>query len=641
MEVYRNAGRWWAFEGDEMANKAWSIADKLRSDQKYRSRRAAICLTAYEGAAYETFNWANYSSNDDLPAYELNLTRAACDTIHAEIAGRQKPTAKFQTVNGDWKEKRRAKKLERFVNNVFKVKHGDFLTGWEMGEAVFHDATIFPDGGVIKVYCDDSGHICLERHFAHELFVDPGEAKYGSPQNLFHVYTMDLDMALWCFAEDPELDLSSQEKQKRVMAIRGSAGKIDATESMSGDPSERMDLVEIVEAWRLPFSEDEPGKHVFTCQAGIVLYEEEWTRDRFPFASVQWERDRMGTYGKSLAWQGKAMHDEIVEYSKKMAERFALCGAKRTFYTAGSIDVEQLESNEAETFIEVDKGADLPRETVPQPIAEAEAMWLETIQHRYFQLLGVSEAKAGARKEAGVTAGVALRTVNDMQSVRFLPKAKRYENLYVDMAQLIIQCAREAEAAGIDVKTGKEEIAWSEVSLPEEAYQIEVAASSALPNDPAGRLQMTQELYSAGVIGVDTYKQMLGFPDIEKQMNFITAQRDYLERIFDTFLDVEPGEIDATTYEAPDPMLINKQDAILQASQAYFEALYNDAPQENLDLIRQWIEDLTTLMAEAQADLAQVAPAAPAARMGMGGPEAPADPMAAQMPAPGPQMPPQ
>jgi len=259
-------------------------------------------------------------------------------------------------------------------------------------------------------------------------------------------------------------------------------------------------------------------------------------------------------------------------------------------------------------------------------------MWLETIQHRYFQLLGISEAKAGARKESCVTAGVVFRTVNDMQSVRFLPKAKRYENLYVELAQLIIQCAREAYDTGIDVKTGNDEIAWSEVSLPEEVYQIEVAASSALPNDPAGRLEMTQELYINGIIGVETYKQMLGFPDIEKQMNFITAQRDYLERVFDSFLDVEPDEIDQTTYEAPDPMLINKPDAILQASQAYFDALYNDAPQENLDLIRQWIEDLTAMMAEAQAEAAQAqAMAAAPPGAAPGGALAPADPMATPM----------
>ena len=249
MEVYRNAGRWWAFEGDEMAHKAWAIGDQLRSDQRYRQTRAAICLAAYEGVTQTVLYGSNYSSTDELPEYELNLTRAACDTIHAEIAGRQKPTAKFQTVNGDWKTKRRAKRLERFVNNVFKLKHGDFLTGWEMGECVFHDCTIFPDGGAIKVFCDDEGKVHLERHFTHELYVDPAEAKYGQPQNMFHVYTMDVDSALWCFVEDPTLDISPEEKKKRSSAIHGSAGKVDLSSLNNADSESRTDILEIIEAY--------------------------------------------------------------------------------------------------------------------------------------------------------------------------------------------------------------------------------------------------------------------------------------------------------------------------------------------------------------------------------------------------------
>lgn len=594
--------RWWAKEGDDLARTLWELATSLETDQGYYRRRAVEMLSMYNGSKSPgdgtTYNGlGSHTLQARLQELDYNLSRAACDTVHAEIAGRQKPAPKFQTSDADWKTKRRAKKMEKYVRAILQQRQGRYLNAWELMENGFLDACIW-GMGAIKVFAAN-GRINLERHFSHELFVDPMESVYGEPQNLFHVYLMERDKAIFTFALDPELDISDERRREIIDAIEKSE---DVEPEQYGQNPRVARMIKVVEAWRLkhPGSEGKPGKHAFAIN-NKLLYEEDWDRSEFPFVFIRWEPDRIGWQAKGLIEQGETIHKEVNENAIKLQERFRLCGAKRTYIEAGSCDVEDLQANDAEVIVQLKKGAQMPNETVPKPIAEAEAMWLNSNVDRYFELTGVSQMRSAARKEPGVTAGVAIRTLNDMQTARFALKAKAYENAYVDLTNQIIYCAREAAEDGDEmVVRWNEEIQWADVELPEDTFDITIAPTSSLPNDPAGRMQMTQELYSAGIIQQETFKQLLGWPDLEKEMNHQTAQTRWLEKVIDRILD------DAENYEPPDAHIMDKGRALLQVSQAYFDALYDDAPEDSLAMLRDYMMELDQMIMKAQQAAAEI-----------------------------------
>jgi hypothetical protein len=587
--TYQGQERWWQKKGDDLGRTVWAIAGSLESDQGFRRNRDRESLALYEGRKLRGMHAGAYTLEAQYQEYDLNVTRAACDTLHSEIAGRQKPTANFQTSDADWKTKRRAKKLGRFNEAILHQTQGPYLNAWELMEDVFLDAAIW-GVGVAKVFAQ-SGKIKIERHFNHELFVDPVEARYGDPKNLFHIYTMERDQAIHAFALDPALKLSKQKRQEIQDAIE-TAEEVDP--EVYGSNPRVAKAVKIVEAWRLRHEDGTPGLHIF-CISNKTLYEEPWERDSFPFVRLLWEKDRMGWHGKGLVEQGEAIHRELNQNAVRLQERFRLCGSKRTYIQEGSVDLEDMQANEAEVLIEYKQGSEPPKENVPKPIADAEFTWYSDAFNKYFEITGVSQMRASARKEPGVTAGVAIRTLNDMQTARFALKAKAYENAYVQLAQQIIQCVREVAQDGFSVRYD-EEIDWKDVELPENTFSISIAPASALPNDPAGRLQMAQELFQAQVIGVETFKQLLGWPDLEKEMNNQTAQVRYIEKVLDRILDID-DEDDVDHFEPPDPFIIDKVSAFLQASQAYLDALYDGAPELNLDLLRRWLEMLDAQMA--------------------------------------------
>lgn len=590
-----NYRRWFDEKGDDLGHAAWQLGNDLESAQTEYEVRAQNSLRLYDGRQTVGLRSGGYISraagdrND--PDLDYNLSRAGVDTVHAEIAGRQKPVAKFQTSDADWATKRRAKKMEKFCTAVLRQRQGIFLNAWELQEATMRDSAVW-GMGVSKVFSKD-GKIVIERHFAHELYVDPAESIYGDPQNLFHVYYVDRDRALWAFARDPSLKLSKKARMKMEMAIEAAD---DVDQSVYGDHPRVVRSVKIVEAWRLQFSKTEPGKHVFAIN-NALLFEEDWARPEFPFVFQRWEPDLIGWRAKGLVEQGESIHMEVNNNAEKLQERFRLCGGKRTYIEAGSVKMEDMQANEAEVIVQLKKGTQMkPIDAPPKPVNESEVTWLESNFQKYFELTGVSQMRASARKEPGVTAGVAIRTLNDMQTARFALKAKGYENSYIQLTNQIIYCAREmAEAQGDVTVKYDEEIKWKEVELPEDTFDITIAPTSSLPNDPAGRMQMTQELYSAGVINVETFKQLLGWPDLEKEMNYQTAQGRWLEKLIDRMLD-EGDEY----YEPPDGHIIDKPHAMMQMSQAYFDALYDDAPEDKLSLLRNWMSELDTMMVEAQ-----------------------------------------
>lgn len=588
--------RWWEHKGDELGKTVWAIAEGLRSDQQWRTNRDRESLSLYEGRALRGLHAGAYTLESQYQEYDLNVTRAACDTVQSEIAGRQKPVAKFQTSDADWKTKRRAKKMGKFCEAILHQKQGPYLNAWAMMEEVFMDAAIW-GVGVVKVFAED-GKIRLERHFNHELFVDPVESRYGDPQNLFHIYTMERDKALHIFANDPNLKLSPRRRKEIAHAIE-KAEEVDP--ELYGNNPRVAKAIKIVECWRLKHGDGKPGVHAFVIN-NLTLHEEPYDRDTFPFIRLIWEKDRMGWHGKGLVEQGESIHRELNQNAIRLQERFRLCGAKRTFIQEGSVDLEDMQANEAEVLIEYKVGTEPPKETIPKPIADSEFTWYSDCFNKFFEVLGVSQMRASARKEPGVTAGVAIRTLNDMQSARFSLKSKAYENAYVELAQQIIICVREVAQEGTFTVRYDEEIDWAQVELPEDTFDITIAPASALPNDPAGRLQMAQELYSAGVVSVETFKELLGWPDLEKEMNNQTAQIRYIEKVLDTMLDSDGGD---DSYIAPDPFIIDKGGAFLQASKCYLDSMYDDAPERNLDLIRMYIEALDALIgaaAQAQQD---------------------------------------
>lgn len=615
-------GRWYQLRGDDAGRAVVAICDALISDVGAALReRWFRGRSLYEGRLVtdETMRLAGGKWAEDL----YNLTRSAVDTAHAEIAARQRPKPMFLTTGADWRTKRKAKKLDKFVEGWLNQRQGArYSDAWELAEDVFRDATIAV-GGAIKVVPDVAKKkIRYERVPAYEVLVDPREASRGDPQNKFHPREMDLDIAIRLFTDGID---DADEKKAIENKLRASAGYGVGLASMSTTRWRTTESVLIYEAWRLPFSDDSPGRHVIACRNG-VLYEEDWTWPRFPFAEITWSKEPFGLWGTGLAEAGAYQHEMVNDLSRRVHNKFTLNCSRRTFYKAGSVPEEKLRENDAEVFIPFN-GDLVPQSQDIPPISDAETMFLETEIRRYFEIgTGVSQMTAAQRKEPGVDAAVAMQTLDDIKSVRFMPKARAYELLFVDIGELTVLAARDIADSGGGFaarwpdKGFLRTIDWRDVDLQDEMYEVRVAPVSSMSKDPAQRLQIIEQLTNMGFLSRERYLDLIGLPDLDSVLNLEGAELQWIERLIDRYLDAEDDdELDKLGgFCEPEGYLMNATAAMATTAQHYFEARMNDAPEYSLDLLRRFMSSLQRMLQ----------PAAPQPMPTPGNPEAPVLPAA-------------
>jgi len=605
---------WSELSGDECARAVVEWCRGLEdTDGDRRKKRWFECWSRYEG---KTFVDESMNGTWDITS-RYNVSRSAVDTGQAEIAARQRPKPMFITSGADWHTKRRAKRMDRFVEAWMHQRQGArYADVWELTEDCFRDAEI-DVGGVVKIVIDyASERIRYERIPAYEILVDPNEAACGDPQSWGHVYEMSVNKALATFAEGKSLAAEAIRRKIRDSAKTGkiTIGSTGATRFGK--------VVKIREVWYLPPDADTPGKHVFACDQGM-LHEEDWTWPTPPLAIIVWAREAFGIWGTGLVQAGATQADKIQELAINIDERFRLCSQQKTYYKAGTVSDEAMKANDSVVFIPVTDMSNIPRDVVNPPITPAEEQHLETEIRRYFDIAtGISQTNASSRKEAGVESGVAIQTLDDQKSVRFLPKARGYEMLFVRLGELTARAGRDLAAANDGKLVARwpgaktiEEVDWNEASLEDDMFTVRVAPVSSMSRDPAQRLEIVQQLAQLGFLPKEKYFELLGMPDLDSVFDQESSESRWVERLVDRYLDAK-DDADLKKrggFVEPDGYLLNPTGALATVAQHYFDAKVNDAPEMNTDLLRRFMSSLQKILEKLQAPPQQQAMGQPAA----------------------------
>lgn len=639
--------RLWALPKDEAHDALVSVCDWLVDQAQGTKARAQRCIESFEGrrlgdalepGAYAQDRRTLGNVELDLERYFWNYARSLPQAVQAKIAGKQRPKAQFLTTGADWATKRKAAKLDRFVEGVLHQPQGGYADAWELGQEVFLDACKV-GLGAIKIYADaDDEKIRMERVLVPgSLLVDPEEARFRNPLSLFHVYPYD---------QDSLLDQFPDQRDKLLLAERWE-------NSRPYDGTRVCEQLYLREYWRLPDG-DTPGRHIIATN-NTTLVDEEWDRDSFPFLFIRWCPETLGFGATSLVEEIQDLSDEVNYSLARMRESFRLTAMGVCIYDEGGINEENLADNTDATFYSKKPGAEV-QWVNPNPFGPAQLDWVKLNSEKVWEMPGVSQMSATSRKESGVTAAVAIRTLADMETERFSIIFRQYERLFVEMGKQIVACARDiAEANGgkFTVRwpgdTFLNEIDWEKVDLDEDQYIVQIAPVSGIKDTPADRLQIGQELFGAGIIQPEAYSRILEHLDPKSELEHINQQRKLIDRYIEAWLDATPEEIESNqTTEGhalwvPPITFMGHEDALIQVANAYMKAVLDGAPDANTELFLRYMEALDRQLTEKAARLAQIEqgidPNNPQPAPPPGGPMPPAEmpmPGPAPMPAPPP-----
>lgn len=584
--------KWWeAKTKDESARQLIATASYLKERQQSRYRQDAIYSRLYGNMPLFNYVGSSYNRNiqGSLPMDRptMNVIQSCVDTLVSRIS-QAKPRPTFLTDNGDYKERNLAKQFNTFIMGEFYRNKA-----YQLGELILRDSAV-KGTGIIKIFEDPSEKkVCLERVFAPELLVDFNESRYGTPRRLYQFKLVDRDVLKDMYPSHKS-DINQAEQAYQDNSA-------DSAESTS-------DQVIVVEGWSLPSGKDVgDGKHIIACSGGMI-FEEEWTKNKFPFVFMPYSPPLEGFWGQSLAEQLMGTQTEINKLLITISKSINLMGVPRVFIEDGSKIIKAHLNNEVGSIVTF-RGQKPSYEVAPCMPQEVYAQLQRLIEYAY-QQSGVSSLAATSQKPAGLNSGEAIRNYDDLQSDRFASLVKRYDNFYIDLAYQIIELVGEiVERDGkystvYPDKNGTKEIELDKASFIKNDFIIQCFDSSSLPRDPAGRLQAIVERVQSGMYSMQEGRRLLADPDIEQVDKLLNASEERIFKILDKI--VEEGE-----YTPPDPFmdLDKANELVVQYYNLYVAAKLEE---ERAEMLRSFKSQIDTLQQAAmQSMMPAVSPTPP------------------------------
>ena len=591
---------WWAVKPDMMYRNIWETVtniDQNKLRRRLNIRNASLYLSSsrrgieYMGGVTRDFgNVPSFKSD-----IRYNVIKSNIDTAVSKLS-KNKPMVLFLTDGGNWESRIKSQNLTKYMFGSFSD-----MDLYKKGRKILRDACIFGDG-VVKFYKDyENKKISCERVLIDEIYCDKNDAMYGAPRSLYQKR----------FVQKSKL-LEMYPKYKVQIEA---APSLETTENESNT-----EMVPILEAWHLRDTEkSNNGFHVISIET-CTLMSEFYKKDYFPFAIFKWSDPITGFYGTGIPDQIASIQREIDTILRNISRALDRVGKPRVWLPNDSKVAKSRITDVIADIVNFEGGPGA------KPIFETPtAMNPETYRHLQwlidgsFKETGVNQLSAAGQKPAGVDSAVALRTMQDIESERFLDVAASYEDFYMDSATIVLDLSKDLDSeieGGLNVKLtdapGQNRsdsmmvLKFSECDLEEDRFIMQKWPISILPKKPEGRLQKIQEFIQSGFIDPVTGQRLLNDPDLEAYESKEFAAKNLIDKILYNMLY-------KSKYTSPEPEFDLKY-ALQSAQKQYNYGKLYRAPEKNLMLILRFMDEVQRLLAPpALPEPIQAVPATPLA----------------------------
>lgn len=579
-----NYYQWWKAQDDKtLTSQVLSTTAFLKNFHSARIRQASLYARLFSGKPLYNY-LASTSTLDNSQQMPMgrptsNVVYSSIDTLVSMIT-QERPRPVFLTNAGHYKEQRLAKEYNDFIfGEFFRCKT------YEKGAQILRDSAIFGDGFIKLVKKDKK--VEHERTLETELLVDFNDGYYGNPRGLIQTKLCDRGVMADMFPRE-----TSKIYQAQTATVDQSP---QSTDTIS-------DEFIISEAWHLPSGEDaKDGRHVLICSEGVID-QEPWDKPYFPFGKLPYNPNSVGYFSQGLAEILFPTQMEIYKMLMYASQCIEMVGVPKIVMSKLSGIIETAFNNNIASIIKTNTMAEAPQfinATSNNPEIYKYIDWL--IENAY-AMAGISALAASAKKEPGLNSGEAQRVFQDTQSQRFAALERKYQNLFVDLAYIHMDFAKDiADEYGkyttvYPDKHGSREVDLPKAGLLKDTYLIQCFEESSLPKDPAGRQARLSEMLADGEIDKSEFRRMSNFPDLAQHDQLASALYDRVQHDLDQI--IEEGH---KGFTPPDEFILDPDDTATRICvQTINKYAVTDLEDEKKELLQEYYTQVQLLKAKAQ-----------------------------------------
>jgi hypothetical protein len=509
------------------SRQAFSDASKLVSSASKRNAKYLRSLNRflYNGFrkdsiwmqdTYPMGYWTAANPNQmgaDLGALpNLNVIRSCIETVKSKLS-QTKPLPNFSPIKGVWKTRKVCRNAQIYFDDFFAAQKL-----YKKGVACAQDAMLFE---YAVVWIDDETKSVI-RLAPWEFSFDPAEYNFGTMKRC-NISRREYPLG---FLKDELKASSKKEIAKKYL------------DELEKEPSTKVEF-------NIYYNLND--KKQFKYLNTDCISERKLDYDVAPFVMLWYRPPIKGWGSASMADSLMPVQEQLDQVMMTVHEAFSLNPANTLFIpqaagsaqTGASIKASEF-SNQVGNIYPYTSYPGLTGTPVivatPAPIDPMYLSFIDKLVGFAYQMEGVSQLSAQSKKPAGLNSGVALQTMEDVESERFNSIQQDYIHFYVDIADMCIRVF----PSGDDIlpnRTGRSAVKWRDIVKERDSFNIQSSPVSNLSRDPQTKMEQVQKLVSMQIIKPEMAASLLEFPDLENAYSVATASYESCQKIIERAIE--------------------------------------------------------------------------------------------------------
>ena len=450
------------------------LSKYYRNYNYYNNTPAGTLKTIRNPSIVGLYNIDESPENDTTLTPSINVIKSCIDTLTSKIA-QSKVRPFFNCINGTFKDINVCKNAQQYFDQYFDIEEVN-----KKVSMAFRDACIF-DHGVIYV---DSETRSITKALPWQVFVRPAELTYNN-----------VTRAYYCQNDYP---VSMLPEKYRNKVLKANPDQEYVTYGIYYDTVDQCRAVYISE---LDFVE-------------IEKYE----GNRVPFIFLWYNNPIHGGSSVSVVDMLYGIQREVNTLMSKVKDASQLSPAL-TFFLPDDATIKSTQlNNRVGNVITYKATSDMSGSPVtvatPNFIDSQYIELINNLKETAYEMVGISQLSAQSKKPTGLDSGVALQTMENVESERFEEQLNQVIRCYVEIAKTCLRVFPKEETILPDTPN-RLDVRWRDIVDEEKKMQIQFSAADSLSKDPSTKLQQLQQLAAVGVIPRERIAQFMELPDLE------------------------------------------------------------------------------------------------------------------------------
>lgn len=149
----------------------------------------------------------------------------------------------------------------------------------------------------------------------------------------------------------------------------------------------------------------------------------------------------------------------------------------------------------------------------PVPFDPSWSAMLDFYINKAYDMIGISQLSAQSRKPSGLDSGVALQTMEDIESDRFEVQVNHFINAYINVTRKLIEIIPE-DVEILPADKYQSTMTWATLKEQNNLYKVQYSAATALSKDPAERAKQIIQMSQIGLITPSKAAELMDMPDL-------------------------------------------------------------------------------------------------------------------------------